>query len=1741
MERKLVQLRHDHRMARVHLQAESLGGDVARRDDLGSFVSHQSRPYIAESGILSNHQQRRSEVCGVNSNIHNSIHTSSTSHMSIDTPPYATYHNGRYVKDSPIVKIDKTSSDCRHDNSNILLDYLQLPQPEIVKFTGNPSDYPRFMSKFTYLVLEKNLSELVKMSRLLQFLSGKAFNAVKDFDGIPGGLERALCVLKERFGESYQIVDSSLRSVSEGPQIQLASVDHFQSFSDKLQAVECVLKSIDKSNEVTTDHIRRIVRRLPIGDQAKWRDLASRSKPRPAFPELVAFVKRRATAINDPIYGLARSNINDTKVERQSDSQKKSLPVSTFKTIVDIEPARHVAGSERPYANLNQRKCLYCSKLDHYLSACSAFIALNIERKASFVKETRLCHNCLRTGHFASQCTSTGRCKKDGCGVKHHTHLHDVANAAKANTPAASSSNVTQRITQHRSANTNIASHLQVLPIRVYGSGENYCDTYALVDTGSNSTYICRSLAKELKIDGPPTAVQVTTLSGMKSLSGHRVKFRVSAVTDMSDEQVVEVDSALMVKELNIGNVPLPNQGVVDAFNYMQGVKIPTINDKAVRVLIGTDVPLAFVQDDSRVGSQEDPVAIHSILGWSLLGPARTNMERRSYLSHASQDRHDEDVMKQFLQIERFCLVDHPNTNLSADDRYAETMLREETYKADGQYFVPMLWRSTDVNLPNNIRMAEVRLEATRRKLMRDSHLCDMYRTAIDGYVSSGYAEEVINAGEPTDVWYLPHHPVSNPNKPNKVRVVFDAAAVYRNDSLNKNLLKGPGFTNTLIGVLIRFRQYRVAIVADVEAMFHQVKVLPRDTERLRYLWWKNGMEKPPSVFKMLVHIFGATSSPCCASYALRRAAIDSEEQFDAKTVTIAKRNFYVDDMLASVPSIDEATRVVTQLREMLKLAHFNLTKWTSNEITALSSLSSEDVAPSMQTKSLELEHPSAERALGVLWNTSADSFTFKVKEQQKPNTKRGVLSLIGTLYDPLGFISPVLLTPKIMLQSLWQASLGWDDPLPKELETQWLSWVQQLPMVQTVSIPRCYTVTDAYETQLHIFSDASEVGYGCVAYLRTTAVSDQPTVSFVFGKSRVAPLKQVSIPRLELQAATLAVRVATMIACEIELPIVSRFFWTDSMTVLGYVQNTSTRYHTFVANRLAEIHDNSSSTEWRYVPSEENPADDASRGMAASHFQETNRWLSGPSFLKTCEENWPKPQGAQIDVHDPEIKKESQTFAQVTTENPLLRLVQHHSDLSQLRTSIAWLTRFSTYIANHRHCENAKLSVEELENAEIMAAKIVQQSEFTQEIADLNSRGTVSSSSHLSTLNPVLDKGVLKVGGRLQGSTLPEASRHPIILPKGHHLSSTIVQHYHVSNAHCGVETTVALVRERYWIVGARRLTKQAVQRCVRCKRYNARRGEQMMAPLPRARLIPYDPPFTRCGVDYFGPVEIVSGRKRLKRYGCLFTCFNTRAVHLEVAPSLEADDFINTLRQFTNRRGEVKEMWSDNGTNFVGAEKELRASVKQLNDGVVEEALKSHGIVWHFQPPTASHMSGVWERLVGVVKKHLKILCGVRSLDEHRLRTLFSEVEFIVNSRPLIATSEDPADLEAISPNHFLLLRKSSTNQVAATDANDIWSRRRWKQVQQLSDRFWQRWLKEYVPLLQKRIKWTKPKRNFQPGDIVLMVNENLSRCFWPLARVVNIHLGADGLVRTVSVRSATGVYTRPIANLCLLEAAE
>ena len=735
-----------------------------------------------------------------------------------------------------------------------------------------------------------------------------------------------------------------------------------------------------------------------------------------------------------------------------------------------------------------------------------------------------------------------------------------------------------------------------------------------------------------------------------------------------------------------------------------------------------------------------------------------------------------------------------------------------------------------------------------------------------------------------------------------------------------------------------------------------------------------------------------------------------------------------------------------------------------------------------------------------------------------------------------------------MILQELWRRKCEWDSVIDQDIQKIWKNWTANIKDISEIKIQRCYTGSDEQNVEkieLHIFCDASNLAFGCVAYLRICYIDGRFRTSFVMAKSKLAPIRTMSLPRLELSSAVSAVRLCKLIMNELELEINQVYFWTDSTLNLQYISNEKFRFKTFVANRIAEIHENTDRSQWKHIPGNMNPADLVTRGVSVPRdLLKENKfgtcWLRGPAFL-TTNIDWPHQielSGNESIVHDQEVNR-NRIFMTLETRIQKENLISfdRFSKWNRLKRTIAWCTRFISNI-RQKDKQTGQITCNEMENSKKILVRNIQQEIFNEEIQALTNKSHIRNSG-LKELTPFIDdENILRVGGRLRRFNASREAKYNMILPKDHKVTDLIITHFHTKNGHAGVEHTLAELRQEYWVVHGRSAVKKVIRKCFFC---NVRRAKHMypfMADLPVGRLAMDKPPFAHSGVDLFGPMYIKQGRKRLKRWVVLFTCLTVRCVHLEVVENADTDAFINALRRFVNRRGCPDVLHSDNGSNFVGASNELKEFRKEIDNKKVEDYCTNVKIKWEFNPPLAPHMGGVWERMVRSTKEVLSGLMADKVVTDPQLYTLLTEVESILNSRPLTHVSDNPNDLEALTPNHLLLGKYKKWEFVASVGDKEVSSRRKWRQVQALASMFWERWRREYLPEKTKRNKWNKVNQEIMPGELILINDDVVKRKAWSMGRVVQLMPSDDGIVRVVKVRTKDGVYTRAVAKLRRLE---
>uniref|UniRef100_A0A1I8NJ86 Integrase catalytic domain-containing protein n=1 Tax=Musca domestica TaxID=7370 RepID=A0A1I8NJ86_MUSDO len=704
---------------------------------------------------------------------------------------------------------------------------------------------------------------------------------------------------------------------------------------------------------------------------------------------------------------------------------------------------------------------------------------------------------------------------------------------------------------------------------------------------------------------------------------------------------------------------------------------------------------------------------------------------------------------------------------------------------------------------------------------------------------------------------------------------------------------------------------------------------------------------------------------------------------------------------------------------------------------------------------------------------------------------------------------------------------LGWDETIPAEIVAEWKQFVNAIATLNTLRMPRWVSTARNESVQLHGFSDASEKAYAAVVYVKCNG-----NVHLLTSKTKVNPIKnRKTLPKLELCAAHLLANLLKRVRCNMKHNF-TIYAWSDSTIVLSWINNRKNS-NRFIRKKVSEISE-LPNTQWSYVPTKENPADLGSRGVLS--IERDSIWWKGPTWLQKTSDEWPSipQQKRQVLVNTAENNKTH--FLDAITEKC--------SSFGKLRRIVAYVLRFVEMLRG-RKPNSLTPTVVELEKAEKAIIQRHQELLFPKERRALKDKEFVSRDSGIASLYPFIDKdGIIRVGGRLHNASMQFNQKHPIILQRSH-LAEILVAGYHTSTLHGGNRLTETAIKRKYWIIGVRRIIKKHIRNCSKCIRFKQETSKQLMGNLPEPRVI-ISHPFLHTGVDYAGPISMKCsrgrGQKTFKGYIAVFVCMATKAIHLEAVSDLTTEAFIAALKRFLARRGKCAVIYSDNGTNFVGAsrklDKDFKAAIK--NNSSAMSFLTEEKVQWKFIPPGAPHQGGIWEASVKSIKYHINRVIGESKLTYEEMSTLLCQIEAMLNSRPLTyAESEDIESLDILSPAHFLIGR-SFVDEPEHTE-NLIGSLNRWKLIQKMKKDFWNKWKDEYLTTLQHRRKWSQPQDNLQKGDVVIVKDETTHPAKWPLGLIEEVFPGKDGKVRVVSIKLQNGCLKRPVQKVCPLAKAE
>ena len=1324
-----------------------------------------------------------------------------------------------------------------------------------------------------------------------------------------------------------------------------------------------------------------------------------------------------------------------------------------------------------------------------------------------------------------------------GLKGKHHIslcfgkHADSGGKAFTSDRKKPTASNVEKTSATHVGFSNNVL--LQTAFCKVSSDSKLFFDARILFDSGSQRSYITENLKNELKLETVRTERVILRVFGQSESSARSLDVVNLVVKNNSGGKAFGIQ-ALCVPLIC---EPLSNQDISIAtkrFPNLRSLKLADSNhsssDLKVDILVGMDHYNLFFTGNC-IRTKGGLTANETVLGWVLSGPMckerstslSSNFCSTSYVMRCAYEPAASQVSDSLRSdLERFWKIEDLQ---STDDCVIYQFTKEIRF--DGQRYVSHLpFRPDHEPLPDNLEVCKTRLNNLRGRLERQGLISD-YDKVLKDYEDEGIIErvpdhEIYN----NPCHYLPHRGVVREDKETtKLRIVFDASCANEGPSLNDCLYPGPNLICKIFDILLRFRLNPIAILSDIKQAFLNIGIDRKHQDYLRFLWMDDPFDPSSNVviYRFLRLVFGLTSSPFILNATVRHHLEkfrDSERDFVERLV----KDLYVDDSISGCFTVEEGVKFYEKSKSMLSAGGFCLRKWITNNNELQTFFDSrEGIEPKMQRFI---------KVLGVEWDLSEDEFIFNFEEivklaQSIPLSKRNILRIAATFFDPLGFIAPITARVKTIFQLLCKCKSDWDSVVPEEIARVWECFITDLMRLGTLRAKRFVynEVSEQVESvKLHGFCDSSNVCYAAVLYIKivtTTGIK----IHFLAAKTKVAPLKPPTIARLELLGCCLLSDLVKQVleAVKGRIKFDGLYCWSDSQVALCWLKGRTKRWKPWVENRVVKIRGIVNCESWFFVEGDKNPADIPTRICKGEDFE---RWFRGPRFLL---DEQPKVQGFDVEkkLNDVAVLNESKssdsTILQVdnvVVPGNISNVIEcsRFSSINKLLNVTALVLRFMNKLKGVISVGNISnsncITAEERDRALKLWIK-AEQAELMKE----DRKHKLRNSLKLFDDNC----GVSRLRGRFASSSMEYDVKHPMLLGGGErHFSKLLIMDAHKRVMHAGIESTLAFIRRRFWMIKGRKSVKSVLRNCVICKRFQ---GRPCIAPdspdLPNFR---FDGSFSFCnvGLDYAGPLFVREGTAKAaaiaKVYVLLFTCASSRSVHLELVPNMKIAAFLRAFTRFTSRRGRPRLVISDNFRTFKSRE--------------VQSYFANESISQRFILPSSPWWGGFYERLVRSTKLAMKKALGRSLLKYEELETVLCQAEFALNSRPLTYVSSDDLE-EPLTPFHLMFGRSLSLSSnihvfdFAVTDRENV--TKRYKYMKTLVANHWRTFRNTYLnELKQHHLYRTRSKsgashQDLRLGDVVLICDDTLlPRQRWKLGKIEELVKGRDNLIRGVKLKT-------------------
>lgn len=1635
---------------------------------------------------------------------------------------------------------------------------MKLPKILVPKWDGDLDSYTNFMALYNQVVHNGPYTGATKLTYLRSLLSGPPLKLIEGFQFTDNDYLLAYRQLQIRYASTRVLAVHYLNKMFDFAPLRGDGYTDLQAYLDVFDSNYSAYLNLDLENHHDFSMCHFALRQLSSNTRLLFERSLQDVDTLPTFDQLIRFVRdqcklkeltRMDIKRND--YSSSTPTKGNTKISKPASPRISShtfftetASPSSDKSAPSSNPS--ASSSENPPVGVSPSSCCPCCKGTHHIYKCLQYKNMTVSERFDFIKNLKRCFKCLGS-HARMHCKSIGRCGVSSCqSTNHHTTLHYERKPTAPEQIKAQEypPSFEKPSTSHQSFFTTPALPDQDILLGTACGYIRDCNGVfqpirIVIDSGSKVNLITSECVHNLGLKMIP---KLTHLSGaMSQQLGTSPGVVNCEMTPKLDGNPSWTAQAIVVKKVcsNLPTIPVATQIVASLS------KMPLADKKfgtpgKIDFLLGASL-YPYILDGLYNVVHGQPSAIQTVFGWVVIGelPKVFSPSVDQCLSLFTLDEKLQDVLQSFWKSEEVQAAPQVDPEYAiAEQHFVKTHSRAP----DGSYIVRLPF-SQKIYPPfgNSQILAERRWFNIETKLRKNKELRDAYHDFMQKYLDLGHMEETSSPS----MYVIPHFAILRDSSTSPIRVVFDGSCRDSSAvSLNDRLLSGPPLQKDITEVLTHFRLKPVAITTDIKMMYRKIWVHP-DDHKFQTIVWRRSESEPLKNYVLKTVTYGLKPAPFLAQRVLRQLVSEDGHQYPLASQAVLEACF-MDDICYSVEDVKTGHKLKDELQALLACAGFELRKWASNRSEILVNIPPDHRAKN--TLSIRPPEDNCMHILGIEWDPVEDVFTYKISMPESANSKRNVLSQVATIFDPLGWIAPVVFWAKSFLQELWTRGMDWDTQLDPELSSRWAEFASQLPSLSKLKLPRLCVVPHS-KIQIIGMCDASMLGYAAVVYLRCVS-SNQVKISIIKAKTKVAPLKVQTVPRLELCGAVLLSKLMQSLQYLIKkLSISEVFLFSDSQVVLAWINTPPHLLKTFVANRVVSILDVTKASEWRHIPTHLNSADIASRGTTPSHIVGDNLWWSGPEFLYKPTFEWPPPfNSALLPQALPELKTPVDNAVltittAVSASKPsafhVITMLENSSSLLKVQRVLAWVQRFlhnaRSILDNRRR---GPLQVLELRSALQCCIRATQQLYYKKEFHCL-SKGRVVSRP-LSSLSPFIDKDrILRVGGRLNHANLPHDVIHPIILPKQAPLSALLCDHYHKYLLHAGPTATLALIRRKFWIISLRSLVRSRIRRCLPCHKSQAQPNHPVMADLPPDRVTP-SRPFLHSGVDMAGPLYIksqihASRSSRLgKAYICMFVCMSTKAVHIELTSDLSTESFKGALDRFVARRGLCLRIYSDRGGNFVGAASDQKEIAEFLKNSApqITDFLSSKEIEYHFNPAKAPWMGGLWESAIKCAKRHLFKITANKSLTYEEMLTFLTRVEATLNSRPLCPCDDE--NTPYLSPGHFLVggpLTCPVEYDFTQENENVL---RRWALVQRASQEFWNRWSREYLNTLLQRKKWTSPRAPLIVGEPVFIRSEETRPLEWPLGRVKQLFVGSDGVARSAEVQTRLGNVVRPVANL-------